>query len=122
MYDKAPELIAILDEAFSKMTRDEAIERLRPVDIGLNAVQSTMDTITDPQVEANKFVVQYTTLEGKKLYVPTPPCRIGEDYEPVEQELGPKLGQDTKAILKEYGYTDEQIAKLLADKVVRSAE
>jgi crotonobetainyl-CoA:carnitine CoA-transferase CaiB-like acyl-CoA transferase len=50
MYEKAPELVAILDEAFAKMTQAEAIAALESIDAPVSKVQSTAEMMKDPQV------------------------------------------------------------------------
>lgn len=118
MEEHAPELIAILDDAFSKMTRDEAIARIRPIDIGLSPVMSTLDTIDDAQVQANRFVLDYTYETGEHTWVPAIPCRIGADYEPEPVQRGPRLGQDTVAILRSLGYEQAQIERLIEKNII----
>lgn len=56
MYENAPELVSILDEAFSKMTQDEAIQALTAIDVPVSRVQTTQDLLRDSQVLANKYI------------------------------------------------------------------
>ncbi len=124
MYENAPEFVQILDEAFSKMTRDEAIARLRAIDAPVDAVQSTADLLTDQQVLDNKYIFkrEATTLpaEGQKdIWVPAAPLKVEDvDCGTENTDKGPKLGEHSVEILKEYGYSDEEIQDMLDKKVI----
>ena len=66
-------LTVSFDKAFASMTSDEAIARLKPVDIGLCKVQSTLDTMEDEQVLANKFIVDILQRTASISGCPRPP-------------------------------------------------
>lgn len=125
MYDKAPEFVEILDEAFSKMTRDEAVRRLKAIDAPVDIVQSTEDLLTDQQVLDNKYIYKREATippEGgdKDIWIPSSPVKAGDINDGTELKCrGPKLGEHSVEILKEYGFSDEEIQKML-DKGVTS--
>ena len=66
-------LTVSFDKAFASMTSDKSIARLKPVDIGLCKVQSTLDTIEDEQVLANKFIVDILQRTASISGCPRPP-------------------------------------------------
>lgn len=116
MYDKAPELVAILDEAFSKMTQDEAMAALRAIDVPVSRVQSSVEAMNDPQTIANHYVYPITSVEGRTLIVPANPLKF-EDINSgvVGKERGPMLGEHTVEVLKEYGLSDQDIQDMIDD-------
>ena len=118
MYEKAPELVAILDQAFKKFDRDEIVAKLNAADIANSPVQSTVETMTDPQALENEYVVSYKTKEGKDVVIPTIPVKVG-DYAPAPMAAGPDIGQHTAEILGSLGYSDAEIAALVEKKVTR---
>ena len=124
MYDGAPELVRIFDEAFAKMTQDEAIAALESIDAPVARVNSTKEMMTDPQVLANKYVYQLEAsvppkdAESADIWVPASPIKFNDiDSGVVGQQRGPALGEHSVQILKEFGYTDEQIQDMLDRKI-----
>lgn len=129
MYEHAPELVEILDEAFAKMTQDEAIAALRSIDAPVDRVQSTEDLITDSQVLANKYIYQLEAsvppegAENADIWVPASPIKFNDVTSGVVgQKKGPRIGEDTVEVLKEYGYSEEEIKQMLEKKIARAAE
>lgn len=124
MHDHAPELVRILDEAFGRMTRAEALKALEAEDVPVCPVQSTADTLRDPQAVENGY---YLPLEAtvppragqEKILVPATPVRFSLQ-EPDERPAGrgPKLGEHSAEILKEYGFSEAEIGKMLEQNVV----
>jgi len=115
---------AILDEAFSKMTSDEAVTALQAGNIAADKVQSTADTLYDPQAEANRYFYPLEATHpvpgGKpEILVPASPIKYRKDlnFGITGQKRGPKLGENTVEILKEYSYSDAEIEALLAKKI-----
>ena len=120
MYEKAPELVTLLDQAFSHMTQDEAIAVLEAVDIPVSRVQSTMDAIHDPQVRANKYIYPLETANGDSLLVPANPLKFETaDSGVVGHRRGPLLGEHTADILAEYGFSKQEIQLLLEAKIAQ---
>ena len=128
MYENAPKFVKILDEAFGKMTRDEAVRRLNAIDAPVDIVQSTEDLLTDQQVLDNKYIFKREATvppaEGQKdIWIPASPVKIGGVDDGTEITCrGPKLGEHSVEILKEYGYSDEKIQEMIAKGVTSVAE
>lgn len=118
MWEKAPEVIKILDEGFKKLTRDEAYESLKSCGtIAVEKVRHSVEVASDPQAIANEFVYEWTDPEGKKIMHPATPIRMGDDH-PAKIAYGPKLGEHTVEIMKMLGYSDETIKDYIDRKVV----
>jgi crotonobetainyl-CoA:carnitine CoA-transferase CaiB-like acyl-CoA transferase len=115
--EKAPELVEIFDEAFSKLTLEEVKERLDSIDMACGLFYGSADAINDPQAIANKYLTKITNSDGKELIVPCSPIKFGEE-EPVELSTAHPLGYDTEKVLKELGYSDTEIESFVNSKVV----
>jgi crotonobetainyl-CoA:carnitine CoA-transferase CaiB-like acyl-CoA transferase len=129
MYEKAPEFVAILDEAFGKMTRDKAIAKLKAIDAPVNVVQNTKEFLRDPQAMANKYFYELEATEppdnaeNPQIWVPASPIKLNDlDSGIVGNQRGPRLGEHSIEILKEYGYSDEEISEFLEKKVTSQSE
>lgn len=124
MYEGAPELVKIFDEAFAKMTQEEALEALHSIDAPVDKVQSTEELLKDPQVLANKYVykleatVPPTDTADSQIYVPASPIKFNTiDSGVIDQTRGPRLGEHSVEILKEYGFSDEEIQDFIDRKI-----
>ena len=116
--EKAPELVKILDEAFAKMTADEAVAALKGADIAVGKCISSLDSISDPQVVANDYVFDWTVSSGpwagKKMKMAANPTAFNDEMAITEENFkrGPRLGEHTVEALKSVGYTDEEIKEM----------
>ena len=118
--EKAIELTQILDEAFAKITVEEAVKGFESVDMACSAYYPGLFSTTDEQAEANKYFVEVTKASGQKMKVPVSPIKMGDD-EPSDFDLyTPHLGENTVEVMKAYGYTDAEIQTLIDEKVVVS--
>jgi len=117
---KAPELREILDEGFSKMTLAEVREAFAKYDLAFAPIDSSADAVQNPQVIANNYYFEYTKADGRKFTVPATPLRMG-DNENADFTPGPALGLDTEEILKDCGYTAEEIQAFYDKKITFQA-
>lgn len=118
-WEHAAEVTAILDEAFSHFTRDEVYEGLSECGtIAVEKASHSIDVTKDEQAIANEFVVEWTDTSGNQIMHPTTPVRIG-DNKPAPVLYGPKFGEHTVEIMKELGYTEEQIKDYADRDIVR---
>lgn len=129
MYEGAPELVRIFDEAFGKMTQDEAIAALQSIDAPVDRVQSTEEMMRDPQVLANKYVykleasVPPTGAEDPEIWVPASPIKFDNvDCGVLDKKRGPKLGENSIEILKEYGFEEKEITDMIAKGITSVSE
>lgn len=119
--DKAREMTDILDEAFAKITVDEAIEGFEKYDIACSRFFTGLSTVTDEQAEVNGYFENVVDKNGVALKVPRLPIQFND--EPAEpNRYHSKLGGDTVAVMKELGYTDEKIAEMAAKGAIKVAE
>ena len=118
MYDKAPEIVAILDEAFGKMTQEQAVAAREAIDIPYDRVQSTEELLRDPQCIDNQYLLTITASDGKRLTIPANPVKfVDKDSGVSSFPIGPKLGEHSREILLEYGYSEEEIQDMKERKI-----
>ena len=112
--ENAKELTAIFDEAFAKMTCEEAIAAFNKYDIAVGPYYKGDFCLTDEQAEVNNYMMTVTEhMSGKEIKIPRFPVQFGEHPEFEDQPFS-TLGGNTMEIMKQYGYTDDQIEAMAA--------
>ncbi len=108
------------DEIFAK-TRDrlktkttaEWLELLRAADIWCGPVYGYADLVADEQIKHNGTFVEYDHPTEGHVKTPGFPIRFSKTPSVVERGA-PVVGQHSSEILREAGFSDEQIATLLS--------
>ena len=112
------EVMALLTQAVSKLTRAELIARLDAADVPVGPVNDVAEVLADPQVRARKMVGSFDYPGvGEFRALALPYKFLGWD----DPQIGrpPALGEHTEQILKErLGYGDEKIAALREAKAI----
>ena len=111
------EFVDMMEIEFAKRPIDEWCERLQKAGIPFEKLQTPLDILNDPQCWANDFLIKMKYRNGNERTMFTNPVqfptRERDDY-----HLAPLLGEHTQEVLKEAGYSKEQIEALQADKVI----
>lgn len=122
--EKAPELVQILDEAFAKMTSDEAVAALKGADIAVAKCSSSLEALSDPQVTANGCVFDWKVTtgpwSGQTMKMCANPTMFNDELADAEGGFtrGPRLGEHTAEALKAVGYREEEIQALAESGVI----
>lgn len=111
------EFIKEMDKEFAKYTRPEAMDLLTSVDIAYSPIRHVKDNIDDPQALANDFLLPMNMRDGITALVPSTPIRYG-GMEMESVGMPPLMGQDTFEVLKEAGYSDDDLKTFLDEKVI----
>lgn len=109
------ELITLIREIFAAHSVDEWRERLAKHDCIWSAVQTPLETASDPQVIANGYMPKHPT-HDKGCVVASP---VQYNNGQVELKRGaPELGQHTEEILQEFGMDWDEIGTLKSESVI----
>ena len=105
------EIIDIIEKAFAQKTWDEWVEIFKANDVPYQRIQTFTDVLKDEEAYANDILrpVHYDAFGD--YVITTSPIRLDSVGDPVLRRSKP-IGYDTPAVMKEYGYTDEQITAM----------
>jgi crotonobetainyl-CoA:carnitine CoA-transferase CaiB-like acyl-CoA transferase len=110
--ENLPALIDILQDQFFTATTIEWAERCAGAGLLASPVNDCGDWLEDPQVKATNA---YDMLEQPGVgNVPMPQLPGGLPF----RGVSPRIGDNTRAVLREHGYGDDEIASLLDSGVV----
>lgn len=119
------EVVEILSAEFAKHTMDEIAAMFARADIAYDRVQHIKEVLDDPQALENMYIIPVENRDGTVTKQPMTPIRFAttepariEDIAPTMERQAPLVGEHSAEILKEHGYTDEDIQKLVDSKVV----
>ncbi len=111
--DNSPTLVAEFDKAFGALDFDEIARRLDEVDLVWAPVQTPAQVAADPQVAAAGALIEVEDGQGATYRSPAAPARFpGADA--TVRPAAPSLGQHTREILAEVGYSTAEIEAMLA--------
>lgn len=110
-------LSAMLRHAFAQRPRAELIAALDGVGVPCGAINSVPDVFEDPQVKARGMLQYVPHPSGVQVPQVVSPMRFSET--PLQQQVAPPLlGQHSRQVLEELGYSAERIDGLLASGVL----
>lgn len=108
-------LKTIIDEAFSTLSKEEAIELLENAKIANASVNTMHDVWNHKQLkERNRWREVNTSVGAIPALLP-PGVNNNYDY---RMDAVPALGEHSRSILAEIGYDDEQVEKLAQDGTI----
>ena len=111
--ENSPLLIAELDKGFAALPFDEIAARLDAADMAWAPVQTPAQVAADPQVMASGAIVQVEDGQGGTFPSPAAPARFpGADA--TVRPRSPTLGEHTREVLAEIGYSDAEIEAIFA--------
>ncbi|WP_235536735.1 CaiB/BaiF CoA-transferase family protein [Phenylobacterium sp. Root700] len=111
--DNSAALVAELDQAFSAIDFAEIARRLDEVDLVWAPVQTPAQVVDDPQVAAAGALLEVEDGQGGTYRSPAAPARFpGADA--TVRPAAPGLGQHTREVLVEIGYSGAEIEAMLA--------
>jgi formyl-CoA transferase len=105
---------------FKTKSREEWVELAEVHDVCLSSVQEMEDLERDPQLRARHMIIETEHENGLKLKGVGIPIKFSES-KPDHPEPAPVVGQDSIEILKEAGYSEEKIMRLIQEGIVYSA-
>jgi crotonobetainyl-CoA:carnitine CoA-transferase CaiB-like acyl-CoA transferase len=105
---------------FKTKSREEWVELAEVHDVCLASVHEMEDLERDPQLQARHMIVETEHENGLKLKGVGIPIKFSES-KPDTPEPAPAVGQDSIAILKEAGYSQERIEELVGKGIVFAA-
>ena len=111
-------LMLILEDIMATKNADEWLMAFGKANIATSVAQHFSDVSTDPMAVANGYVSNYTFPNGHTSVTVNSPIQFKENAA-VDCPPAPALNQNGEEILKELGYTDEQIAALREQKATR---
>lgn len=117
------ERVAEIDDAIAAWTRsrtvDEVLQVLDGAGVPAGRIYTVADIAADPHYAARGMLQEITLEDGERLTVPGVVPKLSRT--PGRQRRNaPGLGQDTEAVMRELGLTDEQIAGLKSRGVIQA--
>jgi crotonobetainyl-CoA:carnitine CoA-transferase CaiB-like acyl-CoA transferase len=113
------EIGRLLDEAFSKKTRTEWQQIFRKARMRCDPCLTYEEICAHPQLEANKMIHSVNHPARGEMKMLGLPVKLKETPGN-PQGPSPLLGQHTEEILLKLGYTQNDIADLEAERVIRT--
>jgi crotonobetainyl-CoA:carnitine CoA-transferase CaiB-like acyl-CoA transferase len=104
--------LQMTQEVLKTRSAEEWLARLEGADVPSAPVLTRSEVITHPQVLANEIVMETDHPEAGRLRQARPAARFSETPTGVKRG-GPALGEHTREVLAELGYSDEDITQLI---------
>lgn len=114
-------LLPALETLFANLTKATAIRQCEQAEIPFSPIARPEDLFDDPQLNSNGTLLETTLPDGTMTKLPRLPVLVG-DHEWTLRSDPPQVGAQTGAVLRELGYDDGDLERLLAEGAIAAAE
>lgn len=114
------QLVPLLQEVLRQYDSAELTARLNSGGIPCAIVMKVSEAVEDPHIKEN-ILVETDCRNFGRLKIPGIPVRLSDTPGEIKRP-GPLLGEHTVEILKETGYSDDEINQLIEKKVILQHE
>lgn len=114
---KTQEVYDIVTNEFAKYTKDEMVKSLTENDVAFGLAQSWEEILADKQAEANDCFYDMKFRTGNTRRLVRLPVKFANMGVP-EYNRAPDLGEQGPEVLKELGYSDEDVKRMIEDKAL----
>lgn len=111
------EVVKIIEEGISKTPTDVIMSGLTEMDTVHEKLASPAELSKDKQAWANGYLREVAFPNGKTVVYPNNPVQF-DSMDTPDYRLAPKLGEHSRDILKELGYSDENIQNMIDTRSV----
>jgi crotonobetainyl-CoA:carnitine CoA-transferase CaiB-like acyl-CoA transferase len=111
------EMVAVLTEVFRTRSTEHWLGELHAVDILCSRVATYEDVLRHPQVTANAMIAEAHHATMGAIRMPGFPVNSAQ-ANAGGFRAAPSCGQDTQAVLRSAGYTDDEILDLVDDRAI----
>lgn len=111
------ELSELINERLGERSKAEWIEFFREAEVPCGPIYTLAETFSDPQVKAREMVREMQDPEAGTVGVVANPLRLSRTPARYERSA-PRLGEHTPLVLRELGYSEEEIRELRERQVV----
>jgi crotonobetainyl-CoA:carnitine CoA-transferase CaiB-like acyl-CoA transferase len=101
------------------MTREDLLAKLEEAGVAFAPIARPQDLLDDPHLNANGAFVDLTLTNGKHVKLPALPVEIDGRLPGVRHDLA-QVGEDTEAVLRGWGFSDAEVAGLVAKGAVEA--
>ena len=115
--EDAEELVETIENIFLSKSYAEWIDILSRNKLVWSPIKEPLEVVNDEQAMANDFFVDWDHPDYGKIKVLNNPIKLSETTARINCKA-PGIGEHTDTILKEIGYTAEQIEKMRKDGAI----
>lgn len=110
-------LTEVLSASFARESRDDIVGRIVAAGVPCSEIKNVAEVCADEQMNFRKMFPTLSHPKVPELKLIRTPIEFSNGTN-FSQKAPPLLGEDTREVLGEFGYTDSQIDALLAEKVI----
>ena len=115
------QLRQLMDEAYPEFTTDELCERFEVEDVPYSRLNTRAEVLDDPQVKAMGALLSYQHPTAGLVRTPRPAAQFAQTPSNLYAHT-PTLGEHTRDVLLELGYTEAEIAELQTSEAILCGE
>ena len=115
--EKRDIIIPKLQELFKTFTKKELMEKLDQTGLPFAPINKPQDLFDDPHLNESGGLLKIETPDGGSTKLPAMPIEMNDRRFDVHQQV-PKVGEHSKEILEELGFSDEVIQSLFEKSIV----
>jgi crotonobetainyl-CoA:carnitine CoA-transferase CaiB-like acyl-CoA transferase len=102
------------------MSKPELLAKCEALGLQYAPITRPEDLFDDPHLQASGGLADITLMNGTKTQVPILPIEMDGRRFRTRLDL-PKVGEHTRALLAELGYSPQEIERLISDGIARAA-